>query len=137
MLSKYSLVDLLLNLKEQISTGTGVTTYDTYPPTDAPSPFYFVEFLGSTEVKNKMLFVDEYRVRVHAIGSVNGTNAEIYEMLDAAREALTKELPLPTGYALLNQQSDGVTSIQKDETEELHAIMGYRYRIAYGLKVKI
>ena len=136
MLKKYNLIDLIKIVKEQLEANTGATVYDTYPPKDAPSPFYFIEFVKTTEIKSKVYFVDNYSLYVHAIGSVNGSNAEIYTMIDELRDAMTEDIPLEEPYVLTNQQSDGVLRIRKDETNELHAVVGFSFRIAYGLKIK-
>lgn len=136
MLKKYNLIDLIKLVKDQLAENTGATVYDTLPPQDAPSPFYFVEFRRSLEIKSKVYFVDQYTLYIHAIGSVNGTNAEIYKMLDSMRDAMTCDIQVAEPYVLINQQNDGVLNIKKDETNELHAVVSFTFRIAYGLRTK-
>lgn len=136
MLKKLSTVDLLLSVKRQIKELTGIDTYDTAPPKDAPSPLYYVQFANSTPDNTKMMFRDRYSIVVHAIGTPDGTNAEIYKMIDALEEVLTVEISLPEEVELIRQTGTGIQSVKTDETNEKHAIVGYDFIVAYGFRIK-
>lgn len=135
MLKKLGLVDLHASLKETIEKNTGVKAYDKVPE-DALAPFYFIEIVDKRPENTKVMWCEVFTIWIHAIAEEQNSRIPIYEMIENLEEALTEQLVLPD-VEILRQTETGMQSLQEDETNEMHAIIAYEIKVAYGFKTKI
>lgn len=136
MLQKLSLLDLHKPIQERIQTGSGLDCVDDLT-VSRTAPFTYLELVGSKPRNTKTMFVHEYTVHVHII-SEPGSSVPHYANIRAVDEALTEYIELPEGYELWGQVESGfVANYKEPETGEHHAVLGFVFKIAYGLKVKI
>lgn len=135
MLKKLSFIDLLREVIIKVEEGTGLRCYDEIPK-NAPSPFYFAEIVGLRSENTKTMFVDVFTVFIHAISKPSNSSIELYNLVQNLEEAMTREIELPCEYNLLLQTSQGLNSMQRDETNEKHAVLGYEFKVNYGFKIK-
>lgn len=135
MLKKLGLVDLHASLKATIEKNTSLTAYDQVPE-DAPAPFYFIEIVDKRPENTKMMWCEVFTVWIHAISAESTGKVAIYKMIEDLEEALTEQLVLPD-VEILRQTETGMQSLQEDETKEMHAIIAYEIKVAYGFKTKI
>lgn len=133
MIQKFSPVLLLATMVEQIEK-TGLRCYDVVPD-DAESPFYSLELTQTRPADTKTMYITEFLVNVHVIAPA-GSSVALLEALTDLEEVFTEPIPLPTGYYLANQISNGVLVVKTDETGERHAVEQWSFKIAYGLKTK-
>ena len=83
------------------------------------------------------MYRDVYTVWIHAIAQPGDSSVQIYEMIQQLEEALTEDVPLPEGFELILQTSNGVQTIKTDETNEKHAVLSFEFTVCYGFKCKI
>jgi len=135
MLQKFSFLDLHAALKTHIETNTTYDCYDEVPQNKA-APFYYVECIGSTPTDTKTMFVEDYKVWIHAIAEAGNSSKDIYDMIQILEEAMTEDITID-GFTLVLQKSNGTLVIKTDETKEKHAVVGYEFKICYGYKTKV
>ncbi len=135
MLKKLSFLDLLKAVIDLVEKGTGMRCYDSIPK-NMPSPLYFAEIVGLRPENTKTMYVDAFTVYIHAIAKPSDSSIEVYELIQALEQAMTREIELDCEYDLLMQTSEGLQGIQTDETNEKHGILSYEFRIVYGFKIK-
>lgn len=136
MLKKLGLVDLHKALKDKIEERTGLRAYD-YVPEDQPAPFYFIEIVDKRPEDTKVMWAEVFTVWVHAIAEPSNSKIGIYSMIEKLEEALTEIIPLPEEFQILRQSESGMQSMLEDETGEMHAIITYDIKVAYGFKTKL
>lgn len=83
------------------------------------------------------MYRDVYTVWIHAVAQPGDSSVQIYEMIQQLEEALTEDVPLPEGFELILQTSNGVQTIKTDETNEKHAVLSFEFTVCYGFKCKI
>ena len=136
MSKQLGLVDLIHGIQAKVEEKTGVKCYDAVPR-NAPSPFYFAEVIGKRPAHTKTMYRDVYTVWIHAVAQPGDSSVQIYEMIQQLEEALTEDVPLPEGFELILQTSNGVQTIKTDETNEKHAVLSFEFTVCYGFKCKI
>ncbi len=136
MYKQLGLVDLIHGIQAKVEEKTGVKCYDAVPR-NAPSPFYFAEVIGKRPAHTKTMYRDVYTVWIHAVAQPGDSSVQIYEMIQQLEEALTEDVPLPEGFELILQTSNGVQTIKTDETNEKHAVLSFEFTVCYGFKCKI
>lgn len=137
MLKKLSLLDLHAPIQKRIQEGTDLKCLDDIPNVE-PSPFTYLEFVGSTPRNTKTMFVHEYIVHVHIISAAANSSVPHYKNINQVDEALTAYIQLPDGYDLWGQVESGLVSNYKEpETDERHAVLAFIFRVSYGFKMKI
>ena len=135
MLKKLGLVNLHVALKKKIERNTGLQAFD-YVPENAPAPFYSIEIVDKRAENTKTMWCETFTVWIHAIAEEQHSRLGIYNLIESLEEALTEEIVLPEHVTLLNQNNVGVQSLQKDETNEMHAVLAYEFKVCYGFRVK-
>ncbi|HFI0256463.1 TPA: DUF5072 family protein [Streptococcus suis] len=135
MLKKLGLVDFHVALKDKIEEKTGLRAYD-YVPENTPSPFYFLEIVDKRPEDTKMMWCEVFTVWIHAIAEESNSKVGIYNLIQDLEEALTEEIAIPEAFTILRQTEVGMQSLQQDETNEMHAVIAYEFKISYGFKVK-
>lgn len=136
MYKQLGLVDLIHGVQAKVEEKTGVKCYDAVPR-NAPTPFYFAEVIGKRPAHTKTMYRDVYTVWIHAVSQPGDSSVQIYEMIQQLEEALTEDVPLPEGFELILQTSNGVQTIKTDETNEKHAVLSFEFTVCYGFKCKI
>ena len=136
MYKQLGLVDMIHGIQAKVEEKTGVKCYDAVPR-NAPSPFYFAEVIGKRPAHTKTMYRDVYTVWIHAVAQPGDSSVQIYEMIQQLEEALTEDVPLPEGFELILQTSNGVQTIKTDETNEKHAVLSFEFTVCYGFKCKI
>lgn len=136
MYKQLGLVDLIHGIQAKVEEKTGVKCYDAVPR-NAPSPFYFAEVIGKRPAHTKTMYRDVYTVWIHAVAQPGDSSVQIYEMIQQLEEAMTEDVPLPEGFELILQTSNGVQTIKTDETNEKHAVLSFEFTVCYGFKCKI
>ncbi len=136
MYKQLGLVDLIHGVQAKVEEKTGVKCYDAVPR-NAPTPFYFAEVIGKRPAHTKTVYRDVYTVWIHAVSQPGDSSVQIYEMIQQLEEALTEDVPLPEGFELILQTSNGVQTIKTDETNEKHAVLSFEFTVCYGFKCKI
>ena len=136
MLKQFPITSLIAAIQNRVKTGTGMRCLD-HVEQDEESPFFYVEFRQSLPGNSKTMYVMDYIVFVHAITEEAESSVPVYKYIEALQEAMTEDVVVPSPYNLVFQTDNGVQSIYREETGELHAIVSYTFRISYGFKCKI
>lgn len=136
MLKKIGPIELCKAVKALIENKTHIACYDV-PPTNAPSPLYYVELAATKPDNTKTMYIDSFIIWIHAIAKASKSNVEIYKLIEELDDIMTCEIKLPESVNLIKQQSNGLQTLKEDETKEKHAVMAYEFKIAYGFKSKI
>lgn len=134
-LKKLNYTDLFKSIQSRIEEFTGLKCYDKIPQ-DAPSPLYYAEIVQVRPENTKTMFIDVFTVLIHCISEPNKGSMAVYKLIQEVEESLTKDIILNPEYWILNQSSQGLNSIQLDETDEKHAVLAYEFKIVYGFKIK-
>lgn len=132
---KLSPVDLIASVQQRVQS-TGMKCYDAIP-LNAPSPFFYAEFIRSTPVNTKTMFRERYTVYIHAIAEKSPSSVGVYSMIQQLEEAMSEDIMLNVPFQLILQTSNGVQTVKVDETGEKHAILSYDFTVAYGFMCKI
>ena len=135
MLQKLSLIDLVRSVMDKLKDNTDTSCYDE-PPKDAPAPLYYIEVVNKRPEDTKTMFCEVYTIYLHIIGEEIQGNAQMYNLIQEAEEALTEGINLPEGFELVLQTSQGIISNKKDETGEKHVVIAYDFKVSYGFKMK-
>lgn len=109
--------------------------YDAIPP-DAPTPFIYVELTGKTDSSTKTMYKETFTASIHLLAKANPSRLEIYRMIQAVEEAMTKRVCVPPGITLVMQWETGVNSLKQDETGEWHGVLNYEFTVSYGFRTK-
>lgn len=136
MLKQLTPIDLIKAIQANVQTNTSKKCYDVVP-TDAPSPFFYVEFLDSEPVNSKTMYKGKYRVWIHVIAEPCDSSIPVYNYIQELEESMTEDIELPEDYELILQTNNGIKTIKTDETNEKHAVIEYEFMICYGFKCKI
>lgn len=135
MLRRFSALDLLAIVQEQIERNTGLRCFD--HADNEQSPFYAVELVGIEPANTKTCYMDKMTVNVHCIASPSKRQTDALKLIQKLEEAMTEEVVLPDPYWLENQTEEGLQGAPKeDETGEMHAIVAFSFVIAYGFNCK-
>lgn len=129
-------VELISALQKKIQDKTGYRCYDAVS-LNATSPFYFVEVTGKRPAHSKTMWRDVFTVWIHAVAEPGNSSVPIYGLIQELEEALTEDIELPEEYELVMQTNNGVQTINKDVTNEKHAVLSYEFMVCYGFKCKI
>ncbi len=135
MYRKLGFAELAAAVLEVLRENSGFPVYDAVPD-DAESPFLFAEVIGKRDSSSKTTWKETFTVNLHCIAKPSPARTEVYEMIQAAEEAMTAPLSMPRGVECLRQTETGVQSMQLDETGEWHAVLGYEIMTSNGLKIK-
>lgn len=108
MLRRLSPVTLLAAVRSAVEAGTGKACVS--DPDGRKAPFYGMELVGSEPKRTKCMRLDEFSVYIHAFA--------------------------PPSPSLAGQDEDGIVQIKRDESDEWHAVIAYRFIVSYGLLVK-
>lgn len=133
---KIGFAELAAAVLNTLRRNTAFSCYDAVP-TDAPSPLLFVEVIGKRDASSKTMYKEIFTVQVHAVASPGDARTEIYQMIQQVEEALTEDIALPEPITLVLQTETGVQSMQKEATNEWHAVLSYDLTVSYGWKCKI
>lgn len=136
MIQRLSLAVFLGCLIEAIEDGTGVKCYDS--PENRESPLYSVELQSTQPENTKTMYIDAITVWVHCISEPVRpySNAKVLGMVQKLEQALMGGFGLPAPFSLYRTTCNGVQTVKKDETDEVHAIAEFTFRVCYGLRVK-
>lgn len=135
MLKQFPITELIKAVQAQVQAGTGKKCLD-HVERDETSPFYFVEFRQSTPGNSKTMFVQDYLIYIHAVTEQTESSVPLYKYIEELEEALTQDISIPDPYNLVFQRDNGVISIYREETDEMHGIVSFTFRISYGWKCK-
>ena len=135
MLKKLNIKQLMKSIIETVEQNTDYRCYDV-PPKDAKPPFYYAELVQVRPSNSKTMWREIYIVNFHCIAPPVASSVPVYDLVDALEEALTVEIKLPEPYFIVLQTSQGLQTINKDETKEKHAVVQVNFDICYGYKVK-
>lgn len=135
-LKQFPITSLIAAIQKTVQDGTGKKCLD-FVPKDQPSPFYYVEFIGSQPGNSKTMFVTDYTVYIHVISEESESTVPVYKYMDDLSESLTEDISIPDPYWLVFQRNDGVKSVYREETGEVHGVVQYTFRISHGWKAKI
>lgn len=133
---KIGFAELAAAVLDALRRNTALPCYDAVPA-DAPSPLLFVEVIGKRDASSKTMYKEIFTVQVHAVASPGDARTEIYQMIQQVEEALTEDIVLPEPITLVLQTETGVQSMQKEATNEWHAVLSYDLTVSYGWKCKI
>lgn len=136
MLKQFPITELIKAIQKQVKAGTGRKCLD-HVEMNEPSPFYYVEFRQSRPGNSKTMFVQDYIVYIHVITEESESSVPLYKYIEELEEALTHDIEIPDPYNLVFQMDNGVVSIYREETDEMHGVVSYTFRISYGWKCKI
>lgn len=136
MLKQFPITELIKAIQTAVRSGTGRKCLDHVEP-DETSPFYYVEFRQSTPGNSKTMFVQDYLVYIHVVTEECNSNVPLYRYIQELEEALTDDISIPDPYNLVMQTDNGVISIYREETDEMHGVVSFTFRISYGWKCKI
>lgn len=135
MLRRFSAIDLLAIVQDQVERNTGIRCFD--HADDEESPFYAVELAGVEPANTKTCFVDEMTVNVHCIAAPSKSQVGVLRLVQALEEAMTEEVELPGPFWLASQKEEGMQGKPKeDETGEMHAVVAFSFGVAYGFNCK-
>lgn len=135
MLKQLGIVDLIAAVQEKVKANTELECYDAIPH-NAPSPFYYVEFVGKRPAHTKTMYREVMSTWIHAIASPGDSKVEVYDLIQSLEEALTETVELPEGFELILQTNNGTQTIKQDETNEWHAVIQMDFMVCYGFKCK-
>lgn len=133
---KIGFAELAAAVLDTLRRNTAFPCYDAVP-TDAPSPLLFAEVIGKRDASSKTMYKEIFTVQVHVVASPGDARTEIYQMIQQVEEALTEDIVLPEPITLVLQTETGVQSMQKEATNEWHAVLSYDFTVSYGWKCKI
>lgn len=136
MLKKLSFLELTAAVISLLKKNTDLKVFD-FVPENEPSPLVYVEAAGKKPNDTKTMFCEVYRINIHAVAEPYKGNTAIYKLINKIEEALTEDIELPEGFDLIYQLSDGVEAVYEEtETNEKHAVLPLRFKVAYGYKTK-
>lgn len=135
MLKQFPITELIKAIQTQVRAGTGMKCFD-HVEKDEESPFYYVEFRQSRPGNSKTMFVQDYIVYIHVVTEESESSVPVYKYIELLEEALTQDINIPDPYNLVMQVDNGVQSIYREETGEIHGIVNFTFRISYGWKCK-
>jgi len=130
-----SLVDLVRAIQDRVREGTPLPCYDQVPD-GTTSPFVFCEVVSIEPADNKTMYVKDYTVWLHIIAEETPSSVPIYQYIQQVQEAMTEDIRLPSYVRLVLQTDAGLQTIQDDPSGEKHAVLEYRFKVAYGFKAK-
>lgn len=136
MLKQFPITELIKAIQTRVIAGTGRKCLD-HVERNEVSPFYYVEFRQSRPGNSKTMFVQDYTVYIHVITEKTESSVPMYRYIQELEEALTQDIDIPDPYNLVMQINNGVVSIYREETDELHGVVSFVFRISYGWKCKI
>ncbi len=136
MLRKLGFAEVAAALLGNLRKNTNYSCYDAVPD-DAPSPFLYVEITGKRDNSSKTMYKETFTANVHCIAPPGDARTQIYQMIQAVEQSMTEELTVPPPVTLVIQTETGVQSMQLDETNEWHAVIGFEITVSYGWKTKI
>lgn len=134
MLRRLSPVTLLAAVRSAVEAGTGKACVS--DPDGRKAPFYGMELVGSEPKRNKCMRLDEFSVYIHAFAPPSPSQAGVLGLVQEVEEALEATIELPPPFELAGQDEDGIVQIKRDESDEWHAVIAYRFVVSYGLLVK-
>lgn len=125
-------------MKAIIQTVEENSDYKCYdvPPKNKKPPFYYAELVQVRPSNSKTMWREIYVVNFHCIAPPIKTSIPVYDLIDTLEELLTIEVQLPEPYFVVTQTSEGLQTINKDETNEKHAVVQVNFDICYGFKSK-
>lgn len=135
MLKKIGYIQLFNALKESIEP-LGIKVLDAVPK-DEESPFYLIEFVNRENNNTKTQWREDIEIWIHAIAEPGDSREQIFEMVQKLEEVMTTPIDLGKCVDVLHQEQTAPFNITQDETEEWHAVLGFKIRITYGYRVKI
>lgn len=135
MLKQFPITELIKAIQTQVREGTGLKCLD-HVEKDEKSPFYYVEFRQSRPGNSKTMFVQDYTIYIHVVTEESESSVPVYKYIELLEEALTQDIVIPEPYNLVMQTDNGVQTIYREETGELHGIVNFTFRISYGWKCK-
>jgi hypothetical protein len=136
MLKQFPLTELVKAVQANIQKNTDMKCYDVVPK-DAVSPFTYIQVVNAENVDNKTMFMKNHEVWIHVIADSTQSSVPIYKLVQAVEEAMTEDITIPDPFNLIMQTDEGMQTIQDEETGEKHAIVVFKFLIAYGFKTKI
>lgn len=136
MLRRLSIAEFWGLLLDHVQGLTEIPVYTS--PYERKSPFYYLELLGSDPVDTKTQYIDRFKFAIHAISRPTRpfSFAPVLEMVQEIEEVMTEPMQLARPFWLVDYSFDGVRSVQKDETDEGHAVLDYHFDVSYGFKIK-
>lgn len=135
IIRKLGFAEAAAALLENLRKNTDYPCYDAVPD-DAPSPFLYAEITGKRDSSSKTMLKETFLANVHCIAEPGDARTQIYQMIQAVEQSMTEEIELPPPITLVMQSETGVQSVQMDETNEWHAVIGFEITASYGWKVK-
>lgn len=128
--------DLVKAVRRHVERLSGFPAHES--PEDKKSPFVSVEFLRSEPADTKTAYVDKFNIRLHCISeSTNPYSAgPVMDMITPVEEAMTAKIDLPDPFDAFRVDYGGIQAINRDESNEGHAVMDYSIHVQYGLKIK-
>lgn len=136
ILNRLSLAEFLGIVVTHIQEQTGLPCHTTGANNDPP--FYFVELISSEPRNTKTMFIDHIETFVHAVAAKTEvlSFAPVLDLVQILEESMTVDVVLPRHFVLVNQQANGLQSLQHDPTGEGHAVLGFGFDICYGFRCK-
>ena len=135
MYKQLSLTDLIAAIQSRINQNCDIVCYD-YVPKDTRAPFCFVEVVSVKPADTKTMYMKEYETLIHIIAKEDKSSVPMYKYIQSIQEAMTEDIKIPSYVRLVLQTDAGVQAIMTDETGEKHAILNFKFKIAYGYKIK-
>lgn len=136
MFQRLGIAQFLGCLIDHVGEKTGIRCYD-YPD-NVSSPLYSAE-VTSTEVANtKTMYLDVFNVSIHCISEPVDpySNAPVLALVQTLQEAMTEGFALPEPFYLYRCDFAGMQALKRDESDEGHAVLSYRFFVCYGLRCK-
>ena len=135
MYKQLSITDLIKSVKKLIDTNTELHCYD-IPPDNQPAPLVYVQLVGLDTADTKTLYCKEYTLWLHVIDDETKSHVPLYRHIEEVQEAMTDDLDLASCFSVVAATDKGINTIKKDESGEMHAVLEYSYKIAYGMQIK-
>lgn len=135
ILQQFPITQLIKAIQTRVKKTTGMKCLD-HVEKNEKSPFYYVEFRQSKPGNSKTLFVQDYTIYIHIITEETESSVPVYKYIELLEEAMTQDVEIPDPYGLVFQMNNGVQSIYREETGEIHGIVNFLFRISYGYKCK-
>lgn len=136
MLKQLSPIDLIAAVQKQVQEATNLRCYD-FVDKGLKAPFYYVELIAKKPTASKTMYLEQIEVYIHAIAKADKSSVGIYQLIEKLQEAMTQDIKLPQGFNLYSQTSNGLITLQLDETNEKHAVNSYVFKVCYGFKCKV
>lgn len=135
MLKQFPVTELIKAIQKRVRDGTGRKCLD-HVGKNEPSPFYFVEFRQSRPANSKTMYIVDYMIYIHVIAEPAASSVPVYKYIQELEEALSEDIIVIEPYNLVTQTDGGVVSIYREETNEIHGVVSFTFKISYGFKCK-